>query len=239
LSFLAVIASRWGSNRIKFICISVTIACLLAPVNQARIDTLTSLHKHVVFGAWFAAIAAGYVINQAGKLQLERSWRTAISWAVVVPLMLSAFSLSGELYQWAPSSGLVAKMEPLLHNDGSHYLVDPESANILYYYLHTEIYPGELSLVQCSWWDPDLGRELHGPSACSAAVNAGYYDLIETDDAANGPAGTAAENAVWRAIRSSGNYRLIYRARQRYHPADFFEIWQLINPPGVPNDAGS
>jgi 4-amino-4-deoxy-L-arabinose transferase-like glycosyltransferase len=32
---------------------------LAAPLNQARIDTYTSLYKHVAFGAWFGAIAAG------------------------------------------------------------------------------------------------------------------------------------------------------------------------------------
>jgi len=239
LSLLAVIASRWGSNRIRFLCICVTIACLLAPVNQARIHTLTSLHKHVVFGAWFAAIAAGYVISQANRLQLERSWRVAVCAAAVIPLTLIAFDVSGGLYQWAPSNNLVATMKPLLRSEQAHYLIDPESANILYYYLHANVYPGELSLVQCSWWDPALRRQLQGPSACAAAIKAGYYNLIETDDAANGPEGTPAENAVWRAIRSSGKYRMIYRARQVHHPADFFEIWQLTDQGGVPNVAGS
>ena len=35
-------------------------AILLVPVEQARIHTVVSLDKHVDFGAWFAAIAAGY-----------------------------------------------------------------------------------------------------------------------------------------------------------------------------------
>jgi hypothetical protein len=55
LSLIAVIASVRASRRIRFLCASVAVACLLAPLNQARIHTITSLHKHVDFGAWFAA----------------------------------------------------------------------------------------------------------------------------------------------------------------------------------------
>ena len=233
LSLLAVISSRRASRRVRFLCIAVTVACWLAILNHARIHTLTSLHKHVDFGAWFAAIAVGYVISQASRLQLERSWRIAIASAAVIPLTLISFNVSGHLYRWAPAAGLVAKIQPLLHNRQAHYLMDPQSANIIYYYLHAEVYPGQLNLLQCTWWDPARRRELRGPGACTAAIKAHYYDLIETDDAANGPRGTPAEVAVWKAIRASGAYRLIYRARQLYHPQDLFQIWQLRKPRGM------
>jgi hypothetical protein len=233
LSLLAVISSRGASRRIRFMCISVFAACWLAPVNQARIHTLTSLHKHVDFGAWFGAIAAGYVISQASRLQHERSWRVAIALSVVLPLALVSFTVSGNLYRWAPTAGLVARLEPLIHNTQARYLMDPQSANIVYYYLHAEVYPGQLSLLQCMWWDPARRRELRGPPACAAAIKAHYYELIETDDAANGPLGTPAEVAVWKAIRASGAYRLIYRAHQLYHPQDLFQIWQLRKPRGM------
>jgi 4-amino-4-deoxy-L-arabinose transferase-like glycosyltransferase len=233
LSLLAVISSLTASRRIRFLCISVAVACWLAPVNQARIHTLTSLHKHVDFGAWFAAIAAGYVINQATGLQRERSWRIAVALATVIPFTLLSFNISGDLYRWAPADQLVARLEPLIHNGHAHYLMDPQSANIVYYYLHAEVYPGQLSVVQCAWWDPARHRELLGPQACTAAIKAHYYELIETDDAANGRRGTPGEVAVWKAIRASGAYRLIYRGHQLYHPEDLFQIWQLRNPGGM------
>jgi Dolichyl-phosphate-mannose-protein mannosyltransferase len=239
LSLLAVISSRRASARIRFLCISVTAACWLAPLNQARIHTLTSLHKHVDFGAWFAAIAVGYVISQVSGLQHERSWRVAVALAAVVPLTAVSLSVSGDLYRWAPAAGLVARLEPLLRNAHARYLMDPESANIIYYYLHGEVYPGQLSLVQCAWWDPARHRELQGPQACREAIDARYYELIETDDAASGPVGTPAEVAVWTAIRASGAYRLVYRARQLNHPDDFYQIWQLRKPRGARHVAGS
>jgi hypothetical protein len=229
-SLVAVLSSRRASRRIRFLCISVTVACWLAAVNQARIHTLTSLHKHVDFGAWFAAIAVGYVISRACMLQQERSWRIAIALTAFISLTLISFNVSGSLYQWAPAAGLVARLQPLLRQAHGRYLIDPQSANVVYYYLHAEVYPGELHLVQCTWWDPRRHQVLRGPQACSAAIKAHYYQLIETDDAANGPLGTPAEVAVWKAIRASGAYRLIYRAHQLYHPHDLFQIWLLRKP---------
>ena len=39
-------------------------AALLVPAEQASIHTTASLNKHVAFGAWFAAIAAGYAVDR-------------------------------------------------------------------------------------------------------------------------------------------------------------------------------
>ena len=49
---------------------------LLVPTEQARIHTYTSLSKHVDFGAWFAAIAAGYAADRAIRLVRGRRGRS-------------------------------------------------------------------------------------------------------------------------------------------------------------------
>ena len=73
---VAVIARQ---DRIQVATFALLAAAgLLAPLNQARIHTTTSLSKHVDFGAWFAAAAAGYALarlSQVGKwkgLQIDR-----------------------------------------------------------------------------------------------------------------------------------------------------------------------
>ena len=40
----------------------------LAPAEQARIHTLTSLFKHVGYGAWFACVMAGYLLAELPSL---------------------------------------------------------------------------------------------------------------------------------------------------------------------------
>jgi len=229
LSLLAVVASFRSSARIRFLCVSVAVACWLAPANQARIETLTSLHKHVDFGAWFAAIAAGYVIVQTSRLQRERSWRIAVAIAIVIPLTLISINVSGDLFRtWPSSAALMTELRKLVHQGPTHYLMDSEGP-VAYYYLHAELYPGQIlggQAVGCTWRDPARHRELTGPEACAVAIGARYFQLIETDDV-EGPQGSPAELAVWKAIRASGAYCLVYRAPEEYHPRDLFQIWEL------------
>ena len=54
----AVLASR-SEVRGRFLPAVLAGALLLAPAVQARLHTTVGLQKHVVFGAWFGAIAAG------------------------------------------------------------------------------------------------------------------------------------------------------------------------------------
>ena len=42
----------------------LTAAAVLGPLEQARLQTVASLNKHVGLGAWFAAIAAGYAVDR-------------------------------------------------------------------------------------------------------------------------------------------------------------------------------
>src|SRR6202011_5425604 len=45
----------------------LAVAILLVPANQARIHTAISLNKHVTFGAWFGAIAAGWLLTRFAR----------------------------------------------------------------------------------------------------------------------------------------------------------------------------
>jgi hypothetical protein len=227
LSLLAVIASLKSTPRIRFLCLSAAAACLLAPAEQARIRTLTSLHILLGFGAWFAAIGAGYVIAEAGRLGKERSWRIAIAVATVLPLTLISFNVSGDLYRsWPSSAQVIAKLRPLLRSRQAHYLI--EEAAAADYYLHADVYPGQVvPLSQCVWWDSTTRRELTGPSACAAAIKASYFQVIETGGSTGPPISSAGDTAAWNAISHTGRYRLVYRARQQFRPHHFFEIWQL------------
>jgi 4-amino-4-deoxy-L-arabinose transferase-like glycosyltransferase len=243
LSLLAVIVSFKSSPRIRFLCLSVAVSCLLAPANQARIQTLTSLHKHVDFGAWFAAIGAGYVIAKASRLDTERTWRIAIAVATVLPLTLISFNVSGDLYHsWPPSAKMTAKLQPLLRPDRAHYLI--EAATVADYYLHADVYPGQVvPLWGCMWWDRTMRRELTGPSACTAAIRAHYFQVIETDGS-TGPVTKVDDATIWHAIWHSRAYRLVYRAPEQFHPQNVFQIWQLssgrhLRSPASPVVAGS
>ncbi len=59
----------------------LALSALLAPADQARIQTTVSLNKHVDFGAWFAAIAAGYLLSILSR----RRAVLAVSLAALIP----------------------------------------------------------------------------------------------------------------------------------------------------------
>ena len=59
------INQTWASFNLPTV---LSAAALLAPAGQAALHTTVGLQKHVVFGAWFAAIAAGYAMARLSRV---------------------------------------------------------------------------------------------------------------------------------------------------------------------------
>lgn len=76
-------SSRWQ----KLLLVLLAGTGLLAPLEQARIHTTTSLDKHVDFGAWFAMIAGGYAIDVLLKTVRPRAWRAAAAGGCAAALL--------------------------------------------------------------------------------------------------------------------------------------------------------
>ena len=90
----AVLASR-SEARGKLLPAVLAAAALLVPAEQARLHTTVSLQKHVVFGAWFAAIAAGYAMARLSRVD------PGSGWAPVMALPIAASTLFGSMGQAA------------------------------------------------------------------------------------------------------------------------------------------
>ena len=78
------------------------LATVAAPLNQARIGTTVSLQKHVVFGAWFGCILAGY-----GLERLLRYKALVGAAAIVLLTALSAYYAAQAehlLHSWRPEN---------------------------------------------------------------------------------------------------------------------------------------
>ncbi len=98
-------------------------AVLLAPIEQARIHTVTSLNKHVDFGAWFAAIAAGYAVRRVVALPRRRLMRASVVCGCL--MCLFAVSQAGVLQArkmlygyWPNEDVLVAALNQLTAHGG-------------------------------------------------------------------------------------------------------------------------
>jgi 4-amino-4-deoxy-L-arabinose transferase-like glycosyltransferase len=103
-------------------------AALLAPAEQARIDTLTSLDKHVDFGAWFAAIAAGYGISRLISFLRSPAARAIVCAGAAAALTLPALAgiaQADQLFgQYGNSSALVTMLRPLIKANRGRVLMD-------------------------------------------------------------------------------------------------------------------
>jgi len=106
----------------------LAFSALLAPADQARIQTTTSLDKHVDFGAWFAAIAAGYLLSSLSR----RRAVLAGALAALIPVTSMDMAQAQDMINWPDVSGLVKVVRPMTAH-GGHFLV--ETTDILQYYL--------------------------------------------------------------------------------------------------------
>jgi putative flippase GtrA len=201
----------------------------LAPLNQARIHTTTSLSKHVDFGAWFAAAAAGYLIAQLARLgqpaggagrrpsarQQRWPWKAAaalgataaavVSAAVLVPAAVVGRAQAADFYQtWPNSSQVALRLETLTRQHRGHYLT--EDYDVPAYYLENQV----------SWWwwsdtwffmykPPGSARMLKGPPAYQAAILHHYFAMIILDfgDTAQ------MDRTITAYIKQAGTYHVI------------------------------
>jgi hypothetical protein len=122
---ICTVRRRWPQALLLAV---LALSALLAPADQARIQTATSLNKHVDFGAWFAAIAAGYLLSDLSRRRLVL--------AAALATLIGANSLgivqADAMVNWPDVTRLVKVIQPLTSN-GGHFLV--ETTDVLQYYL--------------------------------------------------------------------------------------------------------
>ena len=95
LAVLGAVLAYRREVRARLLVPVLAAAGLLAPAEQARLHTTVSLPKHVVFGAWFAAIAAGYAMARLSRVD------HGYGWAPVMALPIAASTLFGSMGQAA------------------------------------------------------------------------------------------------------------------------------------------
>jgi len=201
-----------GDKRIYWLCGALTAAALLAPVNQARIDTLTSLQKHVAFGVWFAAIAAGYGLSRAADMTQAKIRRlTAVAAAAV--LWFGVQQASYMFTWWPNSAGMIRELNAAFSRSQCPCLIAEN--NVASYYLPQPLTGagGGVGAYTFAY----QGKS--GIPAYETAIQAGYFGVIEVDDAENPDFG-----AITSTLTSSRDYTLLATipASHQGYP---FRIW--------------
>jgi hypothetical protein len=209
------VAVAWFSRQDRFqigIFAVLAAAGLLAPLNQARILTTTSLSKHVDFGAWFAAAAAGYAIARLSAIGRRKVVHSVTAIVAVVAIVLPSGFIGREqaedLFQIWPNSSTVTRiLASLTRSHPGNYLA--EDYDVAAYYLQESIpWQRWYNTWYFSYTVPGTARSLVGLPAYRAAIRDHYFSLIILDfgDTA------AVDSAITQDMRVFGGYHVIAEA---------------------------
>jgi len=234
---------------------TLAAAEFLAPAEQARIHTLTSLFKHVGYGAWFACMVGGYLLAELPALlarvgRLARPGRSRAGrggagragagprprWALLVGaaagtaviLAAGAFGVTVANAQhdtWPDSRPMIADLTRLVRPDGIYLVEDP---NVVTYYLRTKVPFENVDDTYVFFYpDPQTHRMLTGAPAYAAAIQRGYFAGIVL---AFGDT-FATDQLVVADINRYHTYRLadVVPYRDSYGPSQY-KIWIRVTP---------
>jgi hypothetical protein len=211
----AALAARDG--RRARLAAPLAVAGLIVPAEQILQGAVLSLDIHVVAGAWFAAIAAGYLVHRLIASGATPQARTVIcgacAAALVFPLTLGA-SQSRELFTaWPNASSLTAIMRPLTAGGSKHMLV--EDPNVAEFYLpagrhwarwsstrNIVLPSGKSILIQVS---PAGVVGAGAPDAFAKYIASGYFSLIALNFADT----TALDHRIAADIRLNHHYKIV------------------------------
>lgn len=169
---------RSGQRRLGWVSLALTVAIVLAPAAQARIHELTSLHKHVAYGAWFAAAVAGYALSRLMELWRVRNWLVA---AVAAAMAVAGLQQSARIFQgWPNSSVMTASAQSLVSYANCPCLAAEN--NVISYYLGDQADGARLvNLYYFRYLNPRTHQALAGLPAYRDAIANHYFGVVELD----------------------------------------------------------
>ena len=220
----AVLAAR-SKERSRLLPLLLTAAAVLVPVVQARLHTTVSLQKHVVFGAWFAAIAAGYALARLSRVDPGRGWAPVMALPIAASTLFGSLGQASALYHvWPTSAGVIRILREAVVSHPGSYLA--EDYDVEAYYLSAQ--------VPWQRWDGTYyfryaGRP-SGAASYQAAIRSHYFSLVILDFGDT----EAADRRIVADMTQAGGYRVLATAGR-------YTIWTTGEPnqrPGV-SRAGS
>jgi dolichyl-phosphate-mannose-protein mannosyltransferase len=199
------ISWRYGARAQTLVLAALAAAWLLAPLNQARIETLTSLPKNADFGAWLAAPAAGYALAQLSRITRRRGvslTATGLIAAIVLgPLAGLGWVQASSLFRGWPDSALaIPSLRAEAQKHPGKYLA--EDADVPAYYLRGSVPWQRWSNTWYFRYTPPGARRLTGDTAFRAAIDAHYFSLIILDHNAT----PATDREITADIDRAGDY---------------------------------
>jgi hypothetical protein len=218
----------WRNAPTTALACTLGIAALLVPFEQARIHTYTSLFKHVGFGAWFAAMAGGYVL--ATLPRAIRAWEG--KWTLgagVIAVILAAWLGHGiaatQYRDWPDSSALIAALGKY-DVPGSRYLAEDYDVPAYYLRKHVQWYDWS-NTWSFTYTDPGSREVLQNESAYASAIRHRYFTVIVLAFWDTYP----MDQVIKQDIDRYGGYRLVTTIPFHTKAGNSaYEIWTRLQP---------
>jgi hypothetical protein len=187
---------------------------LLCPAEQAHLHTTVSLQKHVVFGAWFAAIAAGYAMARFSRVDPGRGWAAVLALPIAASTLFGSMGQAASLYRvWPDSSSLVNILGSAARSHPGDYLA--EDYDVEAYYLRAEV---PWQRWSSTYYFSYPGAFPGGPSY-EAAISSRFFSLVILDFADT----SAADIQITEDMRHAGGYYVLARVGR-------YTIWASRSP---------
>jgi 4-amino-4-deoxy-L-arabinose transferase-like glycosyltransferase len=243
LGVVLIALRRPSAVTLALVCV-LAAAEWLAPAEQARIHTTTSLFKHVGYGAWFGCVVAGFLLSEwaAGLARVIAHWRASgrasspgyrarPSWALAISaiavITAGVFGTRDADTQyaiWPNSTGMTTALARYVQ-PGGYYLV--EGPSVVNYYLRKQIpFLHVDGTYYFTYTDAKTGQRLVNNPAYALAIKHGFFRAIVISFGIT----PAVDGAVVRAVDADKDYRLaaVVPYRDAYGPNDY-QIWVRIH----------
>ncbi len=218
---LSLIGLAFSPKRLRLVGLVLFVASLAAPAYHLYTGESVSLHKHIDFGLFFAVPLAGYMVSE-----LITSFVPRIQARVVLLLLLFAiaFVMGAQnalwwYHGWPDTTHLISTARTQLWGGNGRYLCG--DYEILEYYLDGVTTDQQYTGPYTFRYTDAHGNHLTGEAAYKAAINDGYFDVIEL----NFPHG-ALSNALSPVVEAQSQYHLV--AKLTYsdsYGTGYYLIW--------------
>jgi hypothetical protein len=222
-------------RRHRLLSVVLAGAAFLVPLAQARVHTATSLDKHVAIGLWFAAIIAGYLVDQSLSFLRWRAARFGVAFACIaalaVPAVAGWHAAQALFSNWADSASFVTAFRPVADSTSGPLLV--ETPTVAEYYLSAGHEWRRWSSTFAVTL-PDGRAEIPGvgrtpsASAYGPLIARGYFEVIALH---GGGFSRGTDAAIISKLRQNPAYHLM--ARLPYGPGQY-TVWENKQYTGRP-----
>jgi 4-amino-4-deoxy-L-arabinose transferase-like glycosyltransferase len=191
--------SRWLR-----MCLAMLLCgtALMPPLYQAHLHTTISLQKHVGFGLFFAAPLAGYGL---ARIADKHVLRAAGAIALLGTTIALGASQSLTLFHAWPNSSAMVKEIAQNEKPNGRYLVGSDAVAVYGLRATWGFNPHQFIDTWSLSYRNSKGQLLRGTAAFTAAIQAGYFQVIVYTGAENPP----VEAVIKADLSQAANYKLV------------------------------